>query len=351
MSRIFLICVSLKAGGTERIVSMLANHFVGQHEVDVILFSPKNPFYKLNSRVRLWQFSGKCPGLWRALYYPRVARFIRSIVKERKPDVLLSFGELISPFVRVASSGLGVKVFVFNRGSPFRSLRGISGWVNPLIYPFTDGVVVQTEQAVTILKNRYRFCQFRVIPNPVEIPSVVPPLRVREKVAVYIGSIGRLKNQESLIRSFATTKAGANWKLYFVGDGPDRRRLEALVEQIGLSTRIRFLGERSDVAQILFNAQIFAFTSLSEGFPNALAEALAAGCACISYDCPTGPSELIEDGINGLLVPVGDQAAFARGLDQLMDDLDLRTRLSRAARAHIQQFASEHIFEQYEQLI
>ncbi|MFO7902406.1 MAG: glycosyltransferase [Pirellulaceae bacterium] len=121
MSRICLVCVSLRAGGTERVVSMLANHFVGRHQVDVILLSPKEPFYELNPRVGLWQFSGKQRGLRQALYYPRAAGFIRRIVKERRPDVVLSFGEFISPSVRIITAGLGARVFVFNRGSPFRS--------------------------------------------------------------------------------------------------------------------------------------------------------------------------------------------------------------------------------------
>ena len=121
MTGICLVSVSLRAGGTERIVSTLANHFAREHEVDVILLSPKQPFYALDPRVGLWQSSGKQPGLRQTLYYPRAARFIRRIVKERRPDVVLSFGEFISPFVRAVTAGLGPRVFVFNRGSPFRS--------------------------------------------------------------------------------------------------------------------------------------------------------------------------------------------------------------------------------------
>ena len=351
VSRICLVCVSLRAGGTERIVSMLANHFVGHHQVDVILLSPKEPFHELNPRVGLWQFSGKQPGLLRALYYPRAARFIRRIIKERRPDVVLSFGEFISPFVRAVTAGLGPRVFVFNRGSPLRSLRGVSGWLNPVVYPFADGVVVQTGQAVRILKSRYRYCRFHVIPNPVEIPPHVPPLAERRKVIVNVGMIGRLKNQEFLIKVFAEARAGQEWELHFVGDGPHRPRLEALVEQMSLADRVRFLGERRDVSEILSNAQVFAFTSLSEGFPNALAEALAHGCACISFDCPTGPAELIEDGVNGFLVPMDDEALYRKQLDRLLADESVRCRFSEQARESIGQFRQETVLARFEQLV
>ena len=351
MASIALICVSLRAGGTERIVSMLANHFARDHEVDVILLTPKHPFYELHPSVGIWQFGGKQPGWHQAQYYPRAAHFIRRIVKDRRPQVLCSFGEYISPFVRAVTVGLGPRVFAFNRGSPNRSLRGVSGLLNPLVYPFTDGVVVQTEQAIIMLKNRYRFCRFHVIPNPVAIPATVPPLTERKRVVVNVGMIGRLKNQEFLIKAFAAIKAGKDWELHFVGDGPDRPRLETLVEKMRLSSCVRFLGERKDVTQILSRSQVFAFTSLSEGFPNALAEALAHGCACISFDCPTGPAKLINNEINGFLVPMGDNDLYILRLAELLGDDGLRSRFSEHARKNIQNFSQEKVLVEFEKLV
>lgn len=330
---------------------MLANHFSSEHEVDIILLSPKHPFYELDPRVGLWQFSGKEPGFRQLLYYPQAARFIRRVLNERRPDVLLSFGEFISPFVRAVTAGLGARVFVFNRGSPFRSLRGISGWLNPLVYPFAESVVVQTEQSVRILESRYRFSRFQVVPNPVSIPSGIPALSKREKVVINVGMLGRMKNQEFLIKAFAATPSAEGWELHFVGDGANRSRLEALVELMGLAERIRFLGERRDVSEILLNAQVFAFTSLSEGFPNALAEALAHGCACISFDCPTGPSELIKDNVNGFLVPMGDEALYVARLERLLADEPLRSRFSEQARQSIRRFSHETVLAKFEHLV
>ncbi len=330
---------------------MLANHFASGHEVDVILLSPRPPFYELNPRIGLWQFSGKQPRWRQALYYPRAARFIRRIVKERRPDVLLSFGEFISSFIRGVTAGLGARVLIFNRGSPSRSLQGISGWLNPLVYPFAESVVVQTDQAVRILETRYRFSRFEVIANPVAIPKQVPPLTERRRVVVNVGMIGRLKNQDFLIKAFAEVRAAHDWELHFVGDGPDRPRLEALVEQMGLSNRVRFLGERKDVDEILANAQVFAFTSLSEGFPNALAEALAHGCGCISFDCPTGPAELIDNGVNGFLVPIDDDALYKKQLDRLLADPEVRCRFSEQARESIRKFSQETVLGKFEELV
>ena len=330
---------------------MLANKFVGSHRVDVILLSEKEPFYSLDPRINLRQFGTRGEGLARWVYYPRVARFLRSLVKTQKPDVVFSFGELISPFVKLSVAGLAQRVFVFNRGAPLRSLRGISGWLNPLVYPFTNGVVVQTDSALRMLNSRYRFSKFAVIPNPVELPANASDVLSRRKIIVNVGSIGRLKNQAGLLTAFSKIKNRGAWELHFVGDGPDRRRLETLSNQFGLVDRVKFLGERRDVPQILADSQVFAFTSLSEGFPNALAEGMAHGCACISFDCPAGPAELIEHDINGLLVPLGDERQYQLELSRLLSDEVLRDRLGKQARLDMREYSPEKVIDQFERLI
>jgi GalNAc-alpha-(1->4)-GalNAc-alpha-(1->3)-diNAcBac-PP-undecaprenol alpha-1,4-N-acetyl-D-galactosaminyltransferase len=190
-----------------------------------------------------------------------------------------------------------------------------------------------------------------VIPNPVEVPSFVSPVLERKKLIVNVGSIGRLKNQEFLIRAFARVKTGEDWELALVGDGPDRPRLEALVQGMALASRVTFLGERKDVSRILSNAQVFAFTSLSEGFPNALAEALANGCACISLDCPTGPAELIQNDRTGFLVPLGDESAYVDKLERLLADNGLRARFSKQGSASVRAFSREKVLWRFERLI
>jgi GalNAc-alpha-(1->4)-GalNAc-alpha-(1->3)-diNAcBac-PP-undecaprenol alpha-1,4-N-acetyl-D-galactosaminyltransferase len=127
--------------------------------------------------------------------------------------------------------------------------------------------------------------------------------------------------------------------------------LEQLCESLKLAKSVRFLDQRKDVEQLLLDSSIFAFTSLTEGFPNALAEAMAAGCACISYDCPTGPSELIEHGVNGFLVAPGDEAEYARLLQQLMNDADLRATFSRKARKCMEQFEAGLVMQRLKGMI
>ena len=350
--RICFFCVSLRAGGTERIVSRLANHLVTNNDVHIILLTQKESFYELDPAIMVWQFAGRGNGSQARLYYLLLAHFVRSTIRTIRPDVALVFGEEISPFIRLALIGLAKRIVVLNRGSPYRSLRGVLGWVSPLVFPFTSAVVVQTEQSKRILeKSRYRFCRFKVIPNPIELPSKLPDLDERPKVVINVGFIGRQKNQIALLRAFSLSDTNNEWELHFVGDGPDRPHLEAVTEQMGMSDRVRFLGERQDVPELLRGAQVFAFTSLSEGFPNALAEGLAHGCACISYDCPTGPSDLISSGVNGLLVPMGDERLFAEELRFLLNDTACRLALGMEAKRSMQRFSSERVLRLFEELL
>ena len=100
----------------------------------------------------------------------------------------------------------------------------------------------------------------------------------------------------------------------------------------GLSSNVEFCGNVRDVDKYILGSEIFAFTSLSEGFPNALLEAMSGGLACVSYDCVAGPSELIHDAESGYLVPQGNKALFATRLRELMDDAGLRRRIQEAAK-------------------
>ena len=350
--RISFICVSLRGGGTERIVTRLANHLCRSASVTITTIAAKNPFYRLNpdirvdmpeqalrSRSKVIRAAGQVAHLYRAL-------------RNQRPNCCLIFGEDIAGVAGPIARFAGVRsVVLFLRGTPRRSLFGFNGLLNPLSARLARFTVVQTEQGKEILSGRYPKGRMRVVPNPVSIPGRVTPLERRERIIVNVGSIGRMKNQSALIRIFARLEGNADWRLILIGDGPDRPGLEHEVRQLGLEDRIEFLGERKDVPAYLDRARIFAFTSLEEGFPNALAEALTAGCACVSYDCPTGPSDLIEHEANGLLIPNDNKTAFEQQLERLVSDETLQARLSRQARKDIERFSEDRVLEQFDQLI
>ena len=350
--RITFVCVSLRGGGTERIVTRLANYLCRSASVTITTVTAEDPFYPLNPEIRVAipePARRSRPRVIRAV--GQVAHLYRSL-RNQRPDCCLIFGEDIAGVAGLIARLAGVRsVLLFLRGTPRRSLSGLNGVLNPLSARLARCTVVQTEQGREILSGRYPKGLMRVMPNPVSIPGRVTPLAQRERIIVNVGSMGRMKNQRTLIRIFASLEGNADWHLILIGDGPDRPGLEKEVRQLGLEDRIEFLGERKDVPAWLDRARVFAFTSLEEGFPNALAEALAAGCACVSYDCPTGPSDLIQHEGNGLLVLNDDEVGFSQQLDRLISDEALQARLSRQARKDIERFSEDRVLKQFDRLI
>lgn len=351
MARICFVCISLRAGGTERIVTRMANALSFKHDVSVIIAHNSEPFYPLNDRVSFHPDQGWEPDRPKWKVAIAMARHVRAVVGQTQPDVILSFGELISPIARLATLGSRSAFIVFNRESPLRGIRGRSGMVNPLIYPMADCVVNQTAKAEQLMRRRYRFSRFRVLPNPVELPPSTPPVESRLKRIVSVGYLGGEKNQQALLHAFSGAQRRAGWLVSIVGDGPDKSTLQSLADQLGIESCLELPGELKDVPALLDNSSIFAFTSLSEGFPNALSEALAHGCACIAFDCVAGPSELIEHGVNGFLVQPGDNAEYARLLQRLIDEPELRVRFSCNAKESMQRFEAGAVMARLEKLI
>ena len=350
--RIAFFCVSMRAGGTERVIARYANHLARRFDVSIVTLAFGPVFYDLDSNIQIIMPAN--PRVRSDRFSKRLGsiRHLISVLRARKPDIALVFGEDIGGVTCLACAAFKVKrILVFNRGTPSRSLRGLPGLINPIVYRYAQHMVVQTARARDALKDRYRGCNLFVLPNPVEPCESVPLLADRPKVIINVGSIGRKKNQAALLRAFAGAEGREQWRLVFVGDGPERLDLEREAHRLGLSGSVDFLGVRDDVSGLLNSAQIFAFTSLAEGFPNALAEALAAGCACISYNCPAGPSDLIENGRNGILVELNNEDAFRMGLEQLMTDSGLRENISGRAQVDIRRFDSNKVLKEFEELV
>ena len=346
--RIALVCTSLRAGGAERIICRLASHFVKENQASIFTLSSGEAFYDLPDKVQV--VKPRMSRRRKSVKRFSALRELRRALQAYSPHALFSFGGLINSAVRLATFGIGAKTYLCNRASPVSNpWRGIA-ILNRVVYPFADGAIVQTEYARQIMSRTYPFTCFHVIPNPIEIPESVSTIEERERNIAMVGTLGGKKNQEALIRCFAKVPDHHGWKLQVIGDGPDRSRLERLSDELGVSQSVQFLGQRKDVDRLLQKAKIFAFTSLTEGFPNALAEALAAGCACISFDCPTGPSDLIRHGENGILIENGNEVAFRSSLAKLMADENMQRKFSGNARSDIIRFDSESILARFEAL-
>jgi glycosyltransferase involved in cell wall biosynthesis len=150
------------------------------------------------------------------------------------------------------------------------------------------------------------------------------------------------KNLVGLLHIWAKTQKGG-WKLKIVGEGPDRQMLENLVDSLELRNSVIFTGWINNPSTILQTAKLFCLTSFYEGFALVIAEAMAHGLPVVAYDLPYGPSDIISDGKDGLLIPYLDEHAFAQKLSELMADEERISRMGMAAIKKSEQFSVDKI--------
>lgn len=276
---------------------------------------------------------------------------LREIWSAYKPDVILSFLGKNNLMAVATAAFLPSKVAVSVRGEPTMEYEGrLMQMIARFVFRFADGVVLQTEGARAFFPKAVQKKSV-ILSNPLNEQFLNKRIcEEREDLIVAAGRLDENKNHAMLIHAFA--KIAEEYpavKLVIYGEGTLRTVLEALVEEKGLGGRISLPGNVSDVADHICKARIFTLTSNTEGMPNSIMEAMALGIPVIATDCPCGgPSALIEDGVNGLLVPVGDAFALADAFRRIFEDREFELRLRENARGITQKLSPDRVDGEWE---
>jgi glycosyltransferase involved in cell wall biosynthesis len=176
--------------------------------------------------------------------------------------------------------------------------------------------------------------------------------RPGRKTFVACGRFDKLKGFARLITMFDALKQRLpDWDLVIVGDGEDRALLEGQVDQAKVRDRVFFPGWVADMESVFLSGDLFVFPSVSEGFALVLAEAMACGLPCVSYDCKVGPAEIIRDGVDGVLVPLGDETAFSAAMLRLATDDPERRRLAKNCPAILKRLSEAAIQPLWEKVL
>lgn len=354
--KICCVIPSLQPGGMERVMSVLINGFVKYHkaEVHLILYgSERTVFYDINSAVIThvppFEFK-KQRRTWSTI---KTMRFLRKTVSAIKPDAVLSFGALWNSLVLLSCLGVRIPIYISDRGTPHNHSTGLHARLKSFLYPKAAGIIVQTKYAEEVGRRMYRQKNFSIIGNPIRVIDDNQE-QPRENIIVSVGRLIKTKHYDRLINIFEKINNNS-WKLIIVGgDADGQHRLDELQKQrdeCSLKDNIILAGTQKDVTSYLLKSKIFVFTSSEEGFPNAIGEALSAGLPVVSYDCITGPSEMIEDGQNGYLTEVFDDDTFQKRLETLMNDEELRSKMGQQAKESIKRFSEESIVEKFYKFI
>ncbi len=360
--RITLIIPTFSSGGAERAMSVMANHWAAQaHAITLVTVAPVDlDFYALDpkvTRVGLGLMADSHTVIDQVRNnVERVTALRREILKSQ-PDVVISFLDTMNVVTLVASLGLDVPVIVCEQIDP-REVKIRSAWelLRRLCYPRAIAVVVVATAMMTWAERMVRKDRIRVIPNPVYVSlegmRTCVDHRGPGRTIVAMGRLVKQKGFDFLLQAFARCKDNhPDWSLVILGEGDERNDLESMREALGLEGRVEFRGRVKEPATILRQADLFVMSSRFEGFPLALIEAMACGLPVISTDCPTGPSEIIRNGIDGLLITPNNVEVLANAMDRLMASQSERRRLGARAVEVVERFGVEQVMNMWDYLI
>ncbi|WP_180002635.1 MULTISPECIES: glycosyltransferase [Acinetobacter] len=345
--KLLMIIPSLGSGGAERVISSLANDWVVKRkcELHMVIFTDTKDFYKINRDIKVYRLNYNSNSKNKIFCLINLILQLRKIIININPDVCLSFLRESNILIIIASLGLNKKIFISERDSPLTSIPQYYKILRKKLYPLATGIIAQTMDYKFFIDNEINASKSVVIPNPIREINTLD--LNREKIIVNVGRLVPEKGQKYLLEAFALCKKRQGWKLVLVGDGVLRSILEKKVKDLDLSGQVFLVGKSNNVDDWLVKSSIFAFSSISEGFPNALAEAMSAGLPCVSFDCVTGPSDLIEHGTNGFLVETKNIQKFSEYLDLLMEKEELRESIGLQAKLMSKRLNFDVISDQY----
>ena len=328
--RIAMFFWSLQLGGVEHMMVQLSRELAARgHDITLVLARPATDNeYLPDPRVGVVRLEAATTAITvlRLALHLRDARY--DLVYTAMPTS--NIAALAALFLSRAKS----RLVISERSNPALEAKHSKTWryrtafaLQRYCYPRADSIVAVSHDLANDLAAFAGLPRdaIRVIYNPAFDDRVAGPDTavthpwLDEKPVPVILAAGRLTEQKdfaTLIRAFGQLRQTRNIRLLILGEGNQRQRLEALVKELGLTEHVTMPGFVPDIFPFLGKADVFALTSIWEGFGNVLVQALAAGCSIVSTDCPNGPGEILARGAFGRLVPVSDVAALAQALDQ-----------------------------------
>jgi glycosyltransferase involved in cell wall biosynthesis len=352
--RIVFVLAGLGAGGAEKIVNSLAHHRLsrGDHvHILALTAAEAGSYFPYDGRISLDSFGAGRRGLKNLLPIYRKMVQVRKRLIELKPDLVISFLTKINVQASVVAKSLGVPVVASERNNfraqPMNPLWRLASTIGLLC---STRIAMQTEAARSSLPAFLRH-KSSVIPNPVPAGCREGKEKTDGTQVVAVGRLEMQKGFDLLLQAFAMARARSpNLRLTIFGEGPERTTLEAQARSLSIEDAVSLPGITAVPGSWRSGADLFVLSSRFEGFPNVLAESLAAGIPSIAFDCDWGPRELITHGYNGLLVPPEDVAALADSLVELSADEALRRQMAERS-ASDTRYSLAAVLAQWDELI
>ena len=366
--------VLFNPGGVARVMTNLANELVEQgHEVEILLLTSKtDAFYSLNKNIKIhtadmfshWAW-GICEFNVKHLKFIPKIQNINSYISHIGVYLLLknwllknhqNYDTIISCWYKISSflgtfKNIAAKTIAWEHTD-----YNVGGWLyNKKLRKFyknLKGIVCINTPSVQYYKH---FSKTSFIPNiigePFESKSFIPS-ESKENIISFVGRLDKGKNVGELLEIFEQSNLPKNWILQIIGDGVERNNLEKYVKDKGLHANVCFLGSKNidEISRLLDKSKIFISTSLKEGLPTVLVEAMFCSNALVAYDCNYGPSDIINEN-NGFLIPLGDKKMFREKLEYLIMNEDIYNNLNKSSYEESQKWKKGKILEKWTEIL
>lgn len=337
---------TLHAGGSERVMSLLANTFAQKgYEVEIVCINKHLVFYPIDEKVKVWfaEDEVKSPSILKKVFW------LRNHIKNDRPDVVIAFMLEVYCVTLASLIGVSVPVISSERIDPhfFGRAKGLLRW---LLLRRTTHLVVQTVRIKDFYSAKLQ-SRTTIIPNPVtdKVFSLTPTLKQKRIIAV--GRLAYQKNYPMMFRAFAKVHHDfPDWQLVVYGNGPQKDEIRGVIERLGMEGHIILAGKSDHVVEEMNKSSLFVMSSDYEGMSNALLEAVCVGLPVISTDV-SGARDLITEGVNGYIVPVGNERALTLALSSMLSSPEKMDEMGRQSKALAPRFREEQIVGQWEELI
>ncbi len=340
----------MKSGGAERAISNLSLAMQADHNVSLVVFDATNMGYPHGGKLIDLNIHSKNNIIGKILIVFKRARRLRKLYKEQNFDAVFTFMEGAG-----FPSVLATKETIVSIHDNPKSLNKIYQPFLPYLYPKAKKIVTCAKAIEEKIIDEYHFNNTTTIYNSVDMNNATTLSKEDiPETRPFLLAIGRLAPQKGfdyLIEAFAASKAKDDVDVLILGEGAERPALEALIEKHDLVGKVILKGTVSNPFAYYSKAEFFVLSSRHEGFPNILIEAMACHCPCVSYDCETGPNEIIKPGVNGLLVEPENVAALTKAIDTLHADTEMREKFKANTKTSIEHLTPQAIAQDWIKLI
>lgn len=339
----------LGTGGAERVAVNYANWLVENTNSNItfIIFNDEKTLYSLDKKVKVIVLSKES----KKQNSNKISKILERIKLYRKKLYEINPNIVFTMFSKIALYTMICKpkntLLISSERCNINKVSTLGKYISRYVAHNCDGFVFQTKRMMDLYPKKIRKKSI-VIPNSVFIKNDIDYDIETKKIIVAMGRLTYQKGFDTLIKTFSIfSKSYQEHMLYIIGDGEDKEKLHDLIKELNLSEKVVLLGNQKNVEKYLMQSEMFILSSRYEGMPNALMEAMACGLPCISTDCEAGPSELIDNYVNGILVEVDNVEELLSKMNELAENQKLRKKLGTNAKKILDTNSPDKIFSSY----